>query len=131
MTTANSRVLVLVADDNDGLRETTAMILRQSGYTVVEAKDGEEALEKLTADRFDVAILDVRMPKKDGIWVVENIAPEPPPPGIVLASAYAFDQEMRDRLGTKVFRYLRKPVPPTELIETVDQAAELAPKSRI
>lgn len=126
----DAQALVLVADDNEGLRDSTAMILESVGYRVIEAEDGADAFEKVTNESFDVAVLDVRMPKRDGIWLVENIAPEPPPPGIVLASAYAFDQEMRNRLGTKVFRYLRKPVPPTELIDAVGQAAELARRTR-
>jgi len=41
----------------------------------------------LAAQRYDVAVLDVRMPKRDGMWVIENIHPEPPPPGIILAPA--------------------------------------------
>jgi CheY-like chemotaxis protein len=121
----DTKVLVLVADDNQGIRETTSLILKSFGYAVTEAIDGEDAVEKLVAQNYDVAVLDVRMPKRDGIWVVENIHPEPPPPGVILASAYAFDQEMRDRLGTKVFRYLRKPIAPRELIDAVGQAARL------
>ena len=120
------RVLVLVADDNAGIRDTTAMILRGLGYQVVEAADGEEAIAKLATEAFDVAVLDVRMPKRDGVWVVEHIDPAPPPPGVVLASAYAFDHDVRARLGDRVCRYLRKPVPPQELIDAVGHAAELA-----
>lgn len=123
----NTSVLVLVADDNDGIRETTSMILKAAGYRVTEAIDGQDAVEKLKEQTFDVAVLDVRMPKRDGIWVVENAYPTPPPPGIIMASAYDFDQEMRTRLGTRVFRYLRKPVAPGQLLDTVRQAAHLGP----
>lgn len=121
--TPQARVLVLVADDNEGVRETTVSILRRVGYEVAEAVDGQDAIEKLAAEDFDVAVLDVKMPKRDGVWVVENIGPEPPPPGVVMASAYNFDEEMRNRLGTKVIKYLRKPIPPRDLIEAVGQAA--------
>lgn len=121
-----SPVLVLVADDNAGIRETTAMILRGSGYHVVAAADGEEAMAALTAGAFDVAVLDVRMPRRDGVAVVEDLDPRPPPPGVVLASAYTFDQEIRQRLGERVCRYLRKPVRPEDLIDAVGHAADLA-----
>jgi CheY-like chemotaxis protein len=120
--TGGVEVLVLVADDNDGIRDTTAAILRSVGYTVTEAQDGEAALAELNQKPFDVCVLDVRMPKRDGISVVESIGPEPPPPVIVMASAYDFDSDLRRRLGTKVFKYLKKPVPPKELIETVGAA---------
>lgn len=115
---------MLVADDNDGVRETTVSILKAVGYDVTDAVDGQDAFEKLTAEDFDVAVIDVKMPKRDGFWVVENLAPTPPPPGFVMASAYNFDDEMRNRLGSKVLDYLRKPVPPRDLIEAVGRAAE-------
>ena len=50
-------VLVLVADDNLAVRETTSMILKSFGYAVTEAIDGEDALEKLAAGPYDVAVL--------------------------------------------------------------------------
>src|ERR1035437_4419189 len=117
-------VLVLVADDNDGIRDTTAAILRAVGYTVTEAQDGEAALEELAQKPFDVVVLDVRMPRRDGISVVETLSPEPPPPVIMMASAYDFDVDLRLQLGTRVFKYLKKPVPPKQLIESVGEAAQ-------
>ncbi len=117
-------VLVLVADDNEGIRDTTAAILRSVGYTVTEAQDGEAALEELAKKLFDVVVLDVRMPRRDGISVVETLSPEPPPPVIMMASAYDFDVDLRQHLGTRVFKYLKKPIPPKELIEAVGEAAQ-------
>jgi CheY-like chemotaxis protein len=117
-------VLVLVADDNEGIRDTTAAILRAVGYTVTEAQDGEAALEELAQKPFDVVVLDVRMPRRDGISVVETLSPEPPPPVVMMASAYDFDVDLRQQLGTRVFKYLKKPVPPKQLIEAVAEAAQ-------
>ena len=117
-------VLVLVADDNEGIRDTTAAILRAVGYTVTEAQDGEAALEELAQKPFDVVVLDVRMPKRDGTSVVETLRPEPPPPVIMMVSAYDFDLDLRQHLGQRVFKYLKKPVPPKELIETVAAACD-------
>jgi CheY-like chemotaxis protein len=102
-------VRVLVADDNDGIRTTTAMILESVGCTVVEAEDGQVALEELRSQPFDVAVLDGRMSIRDGVSDVENLHPEPPPPGVVMTSAYPFENELRARLGTRVFRYLNSP----------------------
>jgi CheY-like chemotaxis protein len=120
----NVKVLVLVADDNDGIRNTTAAILRGVGCTVTEASDGEAALDALSQETFDVALLDVRMPKVDGISVVTDLRPEPPPPIIVMVSAYDFGPDLRQHLGERVFKYLKKPVPPKELIEVVLSAFE-------
>ena len=99
-------------------------VLRTVGYTVTQAEDGEAALEELNQKPFDVCVLDVRMPKMDGISVVETLDPESPPPVIMMASAYDFDSDLRQRLGTRVFKYLKKPVPPKELIQAVGEAAK-------
>ena len=122
---------VLVADDNDGIRSTTAMILKSVGCDVVEAVDGNAALEELRSRQVDVAVLDVRMPGRDGISVVEDLYPHPPPPGVVMASAYEIDRDVRTRLGGRVLRYMRKPVPPNELIEAVGEAAEIAKAAQV
>ena len=124
--TPNDRVSALVADDNEGLRATTSLILREEGYVVVEAEDGQEALARLTAASFDVALLDVLMPKMDGITVVENIVPDPPPPVVIMITAYDIEDEIRSRLGARVYKYLRKPVAPGQLIDIVNEAAGLA-----
>ena len=115
------RTAVLVADDNDGVRQTTALILRAAGYDVDEAGDGEEALRKIAANAYDVAVLDVRMPKRDGIWVVEHLEARTAPE-VIVDSAYDVDASVRARLGSRVFRYLRKPVPPGSLLDTVGAA---------
>ena len=122
--TGDVEVRVLVADDNDGIRDTTAAILRAVGYTVTEAQDGEAALEELAQNPFHVVVLDERMPKLNGTEVVRTLSPEPPPPVIMMASAYDFDSDLRQRLGTRVFRYLKKPVRPKDLIDAVRQAVD-------
>jgi CheY-like chemotaxis protein len=114
---------VLVADDNAGVRESVAEILRSAGYDVTEADDGDVALESYIEHPSEVVVLDVRMPRLDGISVVENMVPAPPPPAIVLVSAYDLDQEARARLGTRIFRFLRKPVSPPDLLNAVSEAA--------
>ena len=120
--TGEVKVLVLVADDDQGVRDTTAAILRSVGFDVVEAQDGDAALAECAKASFNVLVLDVRMPKRDGISVVETLAPEPPPPVILMASAYDFSHELREHLSTRVFKYLKKPIPPNLLIEAVNEA---------
>src|ERR1017187_2326526 len=117
-------VHVLVADDNDGIRESTAAILRSVGYTVTEAQDGEAALAEFNQKPFDVVVLDERMPKLNGTEVVRTMCPEPPLPVIVMASAYEFDSDFRLNIGTRVFRYLKKPVRPKDLIDAVREAVD-------
>ena len=122
--TGDVEVCVLVVDDNAGIRETTAAILTSVGYTVTEAQDGEAALEELAHNPFHVVVLDERMPKLNGTEVVRTLCHKPPPPVIVMASAYDFDSDFRENIGTRVFRYLKKPVRPKDLIDAVRQAVD-------
>ena len=120
---------VLVADDNAGVRESVCEILRSAGYEVTEADDGDAALQSYNEHPSEVVVLDVRMPRLDGITVVENMVPAPPPPAIVLVSAYDLSQEARAQLGPRIFRFLRKPVSPPDLLNAVSEAAARAAPS--
>ena len=108
---------VLVVDDGDSVRSSFAEILRGSGFSVEVAGDGDAALELL--DHLDVGIvlLDIRMPRRDGLSVLEELEGRPP---VILISAYTMDREMKDRVGSKVVDYLQKPVSP-HLLPTVAQ----------
>jgi len=116
---------VLVADDDKSVRESAAEILQRSGFTVTKAFDGQDAMEQLAAGDVDAVVLDVKMPRRDGLSVLEDMDPEPPPPGIVLVTAYDVASEVRLRLGRRVTGILRKPVPPKILTESVTEAVRI------
>lgn len=115
----NGLPAVLVVEDEEGVRTTIAAILRSAGYVVHEAPDGEIALTMLDAGVSDVMVLDVRMPNRDGISVLENL---PSPPVTILMSAQSLEPDAYDRVRQKVFAHLRKPFRPERLIETVESA---------
>ncbi len=115
---------VLVVDDDPSVRSTAAEILAEEGHRVLEAADGEAALAVLADHPVTVLLLDVHMPRLDGLSLLERI--DVPPPVVLLVSAYAFTADDRARVGGKVFRYLRKPVPPASLIAAVDDAMATA-----
>jgi two-component system, chemotaxis family, chemotaxis protein CheY len=108
---------VLVVDDDSDVRWTVAEILRSAGFSVAEAEDGEIALGLLSAHRYRLVLLDVRMPKRDGVAVMEALEEAPP---VVVHSAYTIDAEQRERLGTRVVDYLHKPVSPQKLLRAVE-----------
>lgn len=123
MVAGTGTATVLVAEDDDELRETLAQIIALHGYRVIEASDGERALEQLTTEHVAVLLLDLHMPKVDGLAVLEAIGP--PPPAVILHSAfelYSPEQLRQMGLDGKVFRSLRKPVPPVVLISSVEEA---------
>jgi two-component system chemotaxis response regulator CheY len=110
---------VLLADDDPGVRSTTAEILRNAGYDVDEAEDGLVALEIIRDRTVSVLVLDISMPRCDGIEVLDALDR---PPVTVIASAFGVEPDVRARLGDKVFTYLKKPVHPADLIEVVERA---------
>jgi len=116
---------VLIVDDQDEFRETTAAILSKRGFGVTQAGDGVEALDKLARDDFDVLLLDLRLPRMDGPAVLEALTE---PPTVVILSAFEYFDEaaLRERFGSLVFECLRKPVPPDRLVAVVLAASERA-----
>jgi len=64
---------ILIADDEEGIRFSLCQLLRKEGYVVEEAVDGEEAVEKIRRALFDLVILDMRMPRKDGLTALREI----------------------------------------------------------
>ncbi|HMK63110.1 MAG TPA: response regulator [Acidimicrobiales bacterium] len=118
----SSRRTVLVVDDDDAMRESLADILDQD-YTVLLAADGEEALRQVARQPVDVLILDMAMPKCDGLSVLQALGP--PPPKVIVLSAFAYygsEDIQQTGLGAKVTRALRKPAPPTQLLAAVHDA---------
>ena len=115
---------MLIAEDNQALRETTSDILAGEGYEVVEAADGEAALAVLAGSSVDVLILDLAMPRLNGVEVLRQI--DPPPPAVIVHSALALfhEDDLRREAGHKLFCVLRKPVAPGELISAVSRATD-------
>ena len=112
---------VLVVDDETGMRETVAEILEGAGYEVSTARSGEDALSRLAERTFDVVLMDIRMPGRDGISVLREIGGPPPP--VVMMTAYAVDEQLQAALDLKSFAVVHKPVPVPYLIDLVARAA--------
>jgi two-component system response regulator HydG len=113
---------VLVVDDDGALRSTWAAILRGSGYRVAVAEDGDVALRVLGERAVGLVLLDLRMPRRNGLSVLEELRT---PQLVVLVSAHALDDATRAEVDAKVVTFLEKPVPPGLLLDTV--SATLGP----
>ena len=67
---------ILAVDDSVSIRKSITFILGQEGYEVVEAVDGNDALAKARAEKFDLVITDINMPGMDGIELIKNLRQE-------------------------------------------------------
>ena len=110
---------ILVADDEEPIRTSVAEILRAAGYSVAEAVDGQDALDLLESGSVSVLLLDIRMPRRTGIEVLQALES---PPSVILMSAYRFEGEDKRSVGHKVFSHLMKPVAPRQLLDEVRAA---------
>ncbi len=121
---APEAVDVLVVDDDGALRSTEASILRGVGYSVATAEDGEVALRMLQGMTVGLVLLDLRMPRRDGLSVLEALDS---PQLVVLVSAYSLDEATRAKVDARVVTYLEKPVHPQRLLETVADSLSHVP----
>jgi len=111
---------ILIVDDAATVRMYHRNILESAGYTVEEAVNGIEALEKALQDSFDLYIVDVNMPKLDGYGFLSQLRREdiPQNPAIMVSTEAAVnDQTAAFRAGANC--YLVKPVRPVQLLTHV------------
>jgi response regulator NasT len=113
---------VLIAEDETIIRLDLRDLLERSGFEVcAEARDGEEAVELARSARPDVAIMDVKMPKLDGIEAARRILDERPIP-IVMLTAYGQQELVSRAVEAGVFGYLVKPFREQDLLPAIETA---------
>ena len=116
---------VLVADDEQGMREFLRILLKKEGYEVALASSGREALELASApDPFDLLISDIRMPDLTGIDLLREIKSVSPETPVFLITAYASTQTAIAALKLGAFDYLTKPFDVEEFKIVVRKALE-------
>jgi DNA-binding response OmpR family regulator len=111
------RPVVLAADDDEDILALIAFRLERSGYSVILARDGEEALELARHERPDLAVLDVMMPKLDGFELTRRLRADDATSRmpVILLTARAQDADVQRGFDVGADDYLRKPFSPQEL----------------
>jgi len=121
---------ILVVDDDPDMRDALTMILESRDYEIITAQDGIEALATLKAEKPDLMILDLLMPKMDGFAVLKELqdgrwAKYRETPILILSSvreeASRRRYELETALELKVDDYVEKPVSPDILLERVEK----------
>lgn len=116
---------VLVVDDDEFIRQLIGINLELEGFEVHQAADGEEALRQASQVRPDVMVLDVMMPRLDGIEVARRLRADAATSSIrlVLVSARAQAVDVRRGEDTGVDAYITKPFEPDQLVSVVRRLA--------
>lgn len=113
---------ILIAEDEASIREFVVINLKRSGYEVVEAENGVEALKEYDScnGNFDIVLLDIMMPEMDGIEVCKELRKKSASVGIIMLTAKTQEMDKVTGLLVGADDYVTKPFSPAELMARVD-----------
>lgn len=115
---------ILVVDDEKSIRRTLREILEYESYKVEEAEDGPTALEKIQSGSYDVVLLDIKMPKMDGLEVLERAKMESPDTSFIMISGHGNIETAVEATKKGAFDYISKPPELNRLLITVRNALD-------
>ena len=124
-----SRVRVLVVDDDPLVRSGLLMILGGAPYldVVGQAVDGRDAVTAAREHHPDVVLMDIRMPRLNGIEATAHLVSWPDPPKVIVLTTFDADDFVSQALGAGASGFLLKDTPPAEIIQAVRRVAEGEP----
>lgn len=120
---------LLIIEDTGEIRELLAELLSDEGYDVDVAIDGAEGLEQLSRGRYDLVLLDLMMPRVDGLELMRRLDRTMPVPPIIAMSAYERLRAEARELGAQ--RFLGKPVDIDRLLSEVDDVLHARPEGTV
>ncbi len=117
---------ILLAEDNPEVRRLAKSVLMRTGYRVIEAADGEEAVDAFISnkDSVDLVIVDVVMPRKNGIEVIDEVRALKPDIKVLFTSGYTKDILSDKGICETGFDFLAKPLSPHELLQKIQDILE-------
>ncbi|WP_016998113.1 response regulator transcription factor [Kocuria atrinae] len=118
-------ISVLVVDDQDLLRAGFRLILEKSGFHLVgEAADGVEAIERARALSPDVVLMDIRMPRLDGIEATRRIVAQRPATRVLVLTTFDLDEYVYDAVRAGASGFVLKDLRPADLVRAVEIVSE-------
>jgi len=113
---------IMLVDDEEGFLSTTKNVLERKGINVTTAMSGSEALEKLTQEKIDVVILDVKMPGMDGVSALKAIKSRYSSVEVIMLTGHGTVESALDGLRSGASDYLTKPIDIDELVAKAEEA---------
>lgn len=115
---------ILIIDDEKSIRNTLKEILTYEGYEVTEAQDGMEGLKFVEKDKFDIILSDIKMPKMDGIEVLEKLQEITPETPVVMISGHGNIDTAVEAIRKGAFDYISKPLDLNRMLVTIRNAMD-------
>ena len=113
---------ILIVDDDDSVRDVISVLLREEGYNCATAAGAEQALDLAAEEDTPLVISDMKMPGKDGIWLLEQLRERHPDTSIIMLTGYGDTESAVDCLRRGAVDYLLKPPKLTDLIRAIERA---------
>ncbi len=110
---------ILVVDDEDIVLESCQAVFELDGFEAHFAPNADKALEAMKNIGFDLLLIDVKMPKKDGMYLMRKIKEQWPNVPIVVMSGYCTTETIQEAMSMGAATFIAKPFEPDELVETV------------
>lgn len=115
---------ILVADDEKSMREFLDIMLKKEGYKVTLASNGEEVIKLIEKDIFDLALVDIRMPRQDGLSVLKRIKTVSPETIVIMITAFASADTAIKAMKEGAYDYITKPFKIDEMKLVIQNALE-------
>ena len=109
---------ILVCDDEEGIRESLKLIL-ENEYDVIFAENGDAAIRKMKASPVDLVILDIKMPRKDGLETLKELKKINPAAKIIIATGYKSVDTAQEAMKLGASDYIVKPFDRQNVLTTV------------
>lgn len=112
----NNGASILIVDDDQNLRTTLGLILQRAGFCIGSAGEGQEALDALENQQYELVFLDLKMPGMDGMEALQKIVHRYPDLPVLILTANASLESAIQALGFGANGYLLKPIDPEQII---------------
>lgn len=115
---------ILVVDDEKRMCESLQTLLSKAGYEVTTVEKGEEALQRITKDSFDLVITDIKMPRVDGLDILKAARNKDEDACVILMTGYASLESAVSAINQGAYDYLMKPIEFSDLKLTIQRALD-------
>lgn len=122
---------VLVTDDEAEIRDIIIESIKPFGYNILQAENGQKALELIETHDIDVALLDIAMPVMSGIELLKKVKSKNPSATCLMVTAFGNKEMIKEALVAGAFDFIEKPFNPATLANRVERAVQSHERERI
>ncbi len=116
--------ILLVEDDSDARRALKRVIDKEPGWQVTDAVDGEQAMELFNSQKFDIILLDLNMPKKDGLTTLKEMREQTEDFATIVLTGYGDEDNAIQAMRAGAFNFIKKPIDIDQMFVSIDKAME-------